>query len=223
MRETKLQKIARLQRQKNELNITYKEQRQIIRRLSSDLKKQNIDHSVLKKYEDNIAILKCETESLRTEVLKLASNISNLERSNKELIRKNKSLNNGIIEKNKEVFNLLKQIDKPNTSQRIEDFENGLCKDRWGNCFFDDTLYPTINLFTGEKIDLNTQVKIMKVIDAKCNKLYDRNQNTLIEYQDLLYNSGLKQYEYEEKRHMLGLQIWKEISDDSVLKSILLT
>lgn len=223
MRETKLQKIARLQRQKDELNITCKEQRQIIRRLSSDLKKQNIDHSVLKKYEDNIAILKCETESLRTEVLKLESIISNLERTNKELIRRNKSLNNGIIEKDKEVSNLLKQIDKPNTSQRIEDFNNGLYKDRWGNCFFDDSLYPTINLFTGEKITLNTQVEIMKVIDVKCKKLYDSNMNTLYEYHDSLHNGGIKEYQYGEKRHLLGLQIWKEISDDYVLKSILLT
>lgn len=54
-------------------------------------------------------------------------------------------------------------------------------------------------MFTGEKIDLNTQVKIMKVIDAKCKKLYDRNQNTLIEHQYSLYNGGLKPYQYEEK------------------------
>ena len=132
MRETKIQKITRLQRQKDEWETKWKEEHRINRQLSLSIKKQTDDATIIDSFKETIANQK-ETISqlqrtlseLEKQNQKLNSDIESLREFNKYLQREEKDIS--VIE--------LKRDEEEMGKNRLEYFNDGYWEDKWGMSF----------------------------------------------------------------------------------------
>lgn len=217
MRETKIQKIERLQRQKDEWMAKYKSEHRIVRQLSSALKKQSTDTTIIDKYKEMVSALN-ETNHSLTE------NVSNLESQIKKLESNNYRIRKELDAQRLQNYELTKSIEKEKYNpDRLEDFKNGLVNDRWGMSFFDDNLIPNFNPYNGEKIGFATQMKITKILEKEYKKMWEGKQDQLNEYSIQLDNDDISITTFKERRHQLGLELWDTISDNLSILEILKT
>ena len=211
MRETKIQKIARLQRQKDEWESKCKERDRIIRQMHSSIKKQTVESSVIDSFKETIANQK-ETIS------KLQQSLSDLEKQNQRLnsdmesLREfNKYLQRG--EKDPSVIELRK-VEEEDGQSRLEYFNNGYWEDKWGLSFFDDLLLLNINPFNGVRLFSDSQSQLVKLLTADYKDLWESKQRQLEKYRSQYDGYLIRETDYKQKRHQLGMEIWKVVSGD---------
>ena len=214
MRETKIQKIARLQRQKDEWMAKYKNEHRIVRQLSSALKKQSADTTIIDKYKEMVSALNETNNSLR-------DNVSNLESQIKKLESNNYSIRKELDAVRQQNYDLTQSIEKEKKPKRLEDFVNGRIEDRWGMPFFDNNLIPQFNPYNGEVIYYPTQIKIMNVLDTEYKVIWDDKRNLLNEYSIQNDNCDISMTTFKERRHQLGLELWNTISENQSILEIL--
>lgn len=218
MRETIHQKVDRLQRQKDEWEAKCKDANRTIRQLSLLIKRQSVDSSVVDGFKETIQSQKTTIKNLQKELSdlesqnqKLSADIESLREFNKYLQRE---------EKDPSVVELRKSEEEDGKS-RLEYFNNGYWEDKWGLSFFDDSLILNINPFNGFRLFMDTQSALIQVLTADYNELWEEKQKQLEKYRFQYDRYLIKETDYKQKRHQLGMEIWNTISGDWRLKEIL--
>ena len=211
MRETRDQKIVRLERQKGEWETKWREEHRINRQLSSSIKKQTVDPSVINNLKETIATQKDTISKLQQSLSdlekqnqKLNSDIDSLREFNKYLQRE---------EKDPSVIELRRQ-EEEDGQNRLEYFNNGYWEDKWGLSFFDDQLIPNINPFNGVRIFAGTQSELMKLLLTDYNDLWEEKQKQLEKYRNQFDKYFINELTFKQKRNQLGMDIWKVVSHD---------
>ena len=211
MRETKVQKIERLQRQKDELEAKCKEANRTIRQLSLLIKRQSVDSSVIDGFKETIQSQKNTIQNLQKELSDLESQNQKLNSDLESLREWNKYLQRE--EKDPSVLELRKN-EEEDGQNRLEYFNGGYWEDKWGLPFFDDRLILNINPFNGYRIFFNTQCELIKLLSEDYNDLWEEKQKQLdklrLQYDKYLIN----ELTLKEKKNLLGMDIWNEISKD---------
>ncbi|MBO4499555.1 MAG: hypothetical protein J5732_04785 [Bacteroidaceae bacterium] len=211
MRETIYQKVDRLQRQKGEWETKCKEANRTIRELSTSLRKQTVDPSIIDGFKETI-------ESQKTTIQNLQSELSELEEQNHKLNADIESLREFVKylqreEKDPSVLELMK-VEEEDGQNRLEYFNSGYWEDKWGQSFFDDLLLLTINPFNGVKLNFVSQADLVKLLKADYNDLWIEKQRQLERYR-LQYDKYLMdELTFKKRKNQLGLDIWNEISKD---------
>ena len=211
MRETIYQKVDRLQRQKDELEAKCKEANRTIRQLSLLIKRQSVDSSVVDGFKETIQSqnntiknLQKELSDLESQNQKLNSDLESLREFNKYLQREEKDTS--VLE--------LRKNEEEDGQNRLEYFNGGCWEDKWGLPFFDDRLILNINPFNGYRVFFDTQCKLMKLLSEDYNDLWEEKQKQLdklrLQYDKYLIN----ELTLKEKKNLLGMDIWNEISKD---------
>lgn len=211
MRETIYQKVDRLQRQKGEWETKCKEANRTIRELSTSLRKQTVDPSIIDGFKETI-------ESQKSTIQNLQSELSELEKQNQKLNSDLDSLREFVKylqmeEKDPSVLEM-KKIEEEDGQSRLEYFNGGCWEDKWGLPFFDDRLLLNINPFNGYRVFFDTQCELIKLLSADYNDLWEEKQKQLdklrLQYDKYLIN----ELTLKEKKNLLGMDIWNEISKD---------
>ena len=210
-RETIYQKVDRLQRQKGEWETKCKEANRTIRELSTSLRKQTVDPSIIDGFKETIESQKSTIKNLQRELSKLEKQNQKLNEDIESLREFNKYLQRE--EKDPSVLEL-RQTEEEYGQNRLEYFNNGYWEDKWGNPFFDDCLLLTINPFSGVTLYFDSQSQLVKYLKENYNDLWVEKQRQLeklrLQYEKYLIN----ELTFKEKKNQLGLDIWKAISKD---------
>ena len=211
MRETIYQKVDRLQRQKGEWETKCKEANRTIRELSTSLRKQTVDPSIIDGFKETIESQKSTIQNLQSELSelekqnqKLNSDLESLREFNKYLQRE---------EKDPSVLELRKN-EEEDGQNRLEYFNNGYWEDKWGQTFFDDLLLLTINPFNGVKLNFVSQSDLIKLLKSDYNDLWVEKQKQLETYRLQFDKYLMDELTFKKKKNQLGLDIWNEISKD---------
>ena len=215
MREKPINKIARLERQKKEWEAKYKAEHSIVRQLSASLKKVSEKASLIAQYEDTIAIIEDTNKNLKERISELESQIKKATSDNWKTKKD--------LQMVRENYDQLKMsIEAEKTPQRLCDFMSGKDKDRWGLSFFDDNLCPQINPYNGERIYINCQYPLLKVITEYYKEIWEERCALLNDYRNQFNNAELNIEAYNQKRDQLGREMWSIIEDDWRVKDILI-
>lgn len=136
MRETKDQKIIRLERKIQKLENYIKELKAGSRQLKKDVKLgMNIKET---SHKSDIANLNKEMNRLISENSRLQKSITDLEEEKKGLIIRLKNSNKSKEEiRFEESCNNLKQMSNEDNVKRLEDWNMGFAKDKYGLTFID--------------------------------------------------------------------------------------
>ena len=203
MRETKEQKIIRLERKIKELENCVKEQkagnRQFKKELKQGLNIKEISH------KSDIENLNKEIHRLITENRILQKTITDLEEEKKrlEILLRNSNKTKEEI-RFEESFNAFKKFTEEDNAQRLEYWEMGLLKDKYGITFIDPTtLTLNINPKTGEMLKPFSCVIIEETIKndplyiEKCDELYKLKESVFreCEIEEFINSTGRKLYE----------------------------
>ena len=211
MRETRDQKIVRLERQKGEWETKWREEHRINRQLSSSMKKQSVDSSIIDDLKETIATQKDTISNLQRSLSDLEKQNQKLNSDLESLREFNKYLQRG--EKDPSVIEIKKDLEVDGLS-RLEYFNNGYWEDKWGLSFFDDLLLLNINPFSGVRLFSDTQSKLVKLLTADYKDLWYTKQKQLEKYRAQYDGYLIKELDYKQKRHQLGMEIWKVVSGD---------
>ena len=146
MKETKDQKIERLEKiigeQKAELTEVKKDRKRLnyaVKRLEKKREQLSLQSSK----EDTAKIKELEKQTLSNQ-----SEIDSLIRQNRKLKKENEDLTNALNEANRQLKDYLWEKDENNW--RLLNFMSGFERDKWGQLFFDvDTLITRINPLNG--------------------------------------------------------------------------
>ena len=203
MRETKDQKIIRLERKIKELENCVKEQkagnRQFKKELKQGLNIKEISH------KSDIENLNKEIHRLITENRILQKTITDLEEEKKglEILLRNSNKTKEEI-RFEESFNAFKKFTEEDNAQRLEYWEMGLLKDKYGITFIDPTtLTLNINPNTGEMLKHFTCALIAEAIKndplyiEKCDELYELKERVFrkSDIEEFINNTGRELYE----------------------------
>ena len=203
MRETKDQKIIRLERKIEKLENYIKEQkagnRQFKKELKQGLNIKEISH------KSDIENLNKEIHRLITENRILQKTITDLEEEKKglEILLRNSNKTKEEI-RFEESFNAFKKFTEEDNAQRLEYWEMGLLKDKYGLTFIDPTMLTlNINPNTGERLKPFSCVHIAKSIEndplyiKKCDELYELKERVFreCEIEEFINNVGRELYE----------------------------
>ena len=210
--------MVRLERQKVEWYNKWKEEHRINHQLSSSLKKQTVDPSVIDNFKETIATQK-------DTISKLQKSLSDLEKENEKLNSDIESLRefNKYLqrdEKDPAVLELEKDLEKDGQS-RLEYFNNGYWEDKWGLSFFDDLLLLNINPFNGYRIFVDTQSKLTQFLKLNYNDIWETKLKQLDKYRHQHDRYLMDELTLKKKRNQLGMEIWKVISEDWRIYTIL--
>ena len=203
MRETKDQKIVRLERKIKELENCIKEQKAGNRQFKKELKQGlNIKET---SHKSDIANLNKEIHRLITENRILQKTITDLEEEKKGLITLLRNCNKTKEEiRFEESCNELKQMCSEDNVKRLEYWEMGLLKDKYGITFIDPTtLTLNINPNTGEMLKHFSCAIIAETIKndplyiKKCDELYKLKERVFreCEIEEFINNVGRELYE----------------------------
>lgn len=185
MRETKDQKIVRLERKIKELENCIKEQKAGNRQFKKELKQGfNIKET---SHKSDIANLNKEINRLITENRILQKTITDLEEEKKGLIILLRNCNKTKEEiRFEESCNELKQMCSEDNAQRLEYWEMGLLKDKYGITFIDPTtLTLNINPNTGEMLKRFSCAIIAETI--KNDPLYIKKSDEFYEFKEKVF------------------------------------
>ena len=199
MRETKDQKIIRLERKIEKLENYIRELKAGRRQLKKDVKLgMNIKET---SHKSDIANL----NRLISENSRLQKSITDLDEEKKGLIillrNSNKSKEDISFEKSR---NDLKQLSCEDNEKRLEYWEMGFSKDKYGFTFIDpDMLTLNINPNTGARLRPFSCVHIAKSIGndplyiKKCDELYELKERVFreCEIEEFINNVGRELYE----------------------------
>lgn len=203
MRETKDQKIIRLERKIEKLENYIRELKAGSRQLKKDVKLgMNIKET---SHKSDIANLNKEMNRLISENSRLQKSITDLEEEKKglEILLRNSNKTKEEI-RFKESFNAFKKITEEDNAQRLEYWEMGLLKDKYGITFIDPTtLTLNINPQTGEMLKPFSCVIIEETIKndplyiEKCDELYELKESVFreCETEEFINNAGRELYE----------------------------
>ena len=203
MRETKDQKIIRLERKVKELEGYIKTlkagNRQFKKELKQGMNTKEFSH------KSDVANLNNEINRLISENSRLQKIITDLDEEKKGLIillrNSNKSKEDISFEKSR---NDLKQLSCEDNEKRLEYWEMGFSKDKYGFTFIDpDMLTLNINPNTGARLRPFSCVHIAKSIEndplyiKKCDELYDLKERVFreCEIEEFINNVGRELYE----------------------------
>lgn len=208
MRETKDQKIIRLERKIKELENCVKEQkagnRQFKKELKQGLNIKEISH------KSDIENLNKEIHRLITENRILQKTITDLEEEKKglEILLRNSNKTKEEIRFD-ESFNAFKKFTEEDNAQRLEYWEMGLLKDKYGITFIDPTtLTLNINPNTGEMLKHFTCAVIAEAI--KNDPLYIEKCDELYELKERVFRKS----DIEEFINSTGRELYKKLYKD---------
>lgn len=207
MRERPKTKIERLERQKNEWKDTYTAEHRKVIQLEKEIKKQNANAVLITKYKETITILEDTNQSLRKLLSEYELQIKQLKSEN---FRAKKEVDRvwGYCD---ELKNEIEEGKKP---KRVEDFNNGRYKDRWGLVFFDDYLCLQFNPLNGKLIGAPLQIKLTQYLEEHYSDLMTIKKRFLDDYKTQKDNDEMNVSTYIEKKHQLGMAIWNMVKDD---------
>ena len=211
MRETKLQTIQRLQRQKGEWETKFKEANRTIRELSTSLRRKTVDPSIIDGFKETIASQKSTISNLQRELSKLEKQNQRLNTDLESLREFNKYLQRE--EKDPSVIELKRDLEADGQS-RLEYFNMGYWEDKWGQSFFDDQLLLNINPFNGLRLYIGSQSELVKLLTADYKDLWEEKQRQLEKYRSQYEKYLIDELTFKQKRNQLGMAIWKVLSDD---------
>ena len=203
MRETKDQKIIRLERKIEKLENYIKELKAGSRQLKKDVKLgMNIKET---SHKSDIANLNKEMNRLISENSRLQKSITDLEEEKKGLIIRLKNSNKSKEEiRFEESCNNLKQMSNEDNVKRLEDWNMGFAKDKYGLTFIDPTMLTlNINPNTGARLKPFSCIHIAKSIEnnplyiKKCDELYELKERVFreCEIEEFINNVGRELYE----------------------------
>ena len=210
-RETKLQKIERLQRQKGEWETKCKEANRTIRELSTSLRRKTVDPSIIDGFKETIASQKSTISNLQRELSKLEKQNQRLNSDLESLREFNKYLQRE--EKDPSVIELKRDLEADGKS-RLEYFNSGYWEDKWGQSFFDDRLILNINPFNGYSLFFDAQSALDNLLSADYKDLWEEKKRQLEKYRLQYEKYRIDELTFKQKKNQLGLDIWKVLSDD---------
>lgn len=218
MRETIYQKVDRLQRQKGEWETKCKEANRTIRELSTSLRKQTVDPSIIDGFKETIESQKSTIKNLQRELSKLEKQNQKLNEDIESLREFNKYLQRE--EKDPSVLEL-RRIEEEDGQNRLDYFNDGYWEDKWGLSFFDDSLILNINPFNGYRLYMDTQSTLIQILTADYNDLWENKKKELEKYRVQYDRYKIDELTYKKNRHRLGMEIWNAVSSDWRWKEIL--
>ena len=203
MRETKDQKIIRLELKIEELENYIKELKLENRKLKKEVKLgMNIKEN---SHKSDIINLNKEINKITTENIRLQKLVIDLKEEKKTLNillkNSNKTKEEILFE---ESYNDLKQLSHEDNVKRLEYWEMGFLEDRDGKTFIDPTILTlTINPKTGEILRPLSCVNIMKTIEndplykKRCDELYELKERVFRKHEidEFINNTGRELYE----------------------------
>lgn len=212
MRETKDQKIARLERKVNELNQLLKSKKSEYKETDSDFKKRIAQ--LQQQIKETKTQHKQEVAKMQAEIQQLNENISKAEESN-QLLRAH------IRMKEKEIKELQGQpeeifsddwleITRRDDESRLESFGWGVPTDKWGTPFIaPENLILNINPNTGNRLCYMDVFPILELI--KNEKFYIDALESVKDYQQAARKGDLEALEIIHKK---GMEVYHKLYPD---------
>lgn len=209
MRETKDQKIARLERKVNELNQSLRNKKLEHREISNGSKKKI--EQLQQRIKEMTTLHKQEVAELRAEIQRLEKNITKEKETSRLVRAHNKVLEQEVEElqggsEPKLSQDYLESIRYDNES-RLESFGWGVPTDKWGTPFIDpDSLILHINPNTGDRLCWGAEHAILELI--KDEQFYIDSLASVKDYQSAARRGDLNALEIIHKK---GMEIYRKL------------
>jgi len=209
MKETPVQKNARLEKQLKEAKLQVAKTERLEKKVERLEKMLGTNNPTITDQRLEIKQLKETVDELDQTIAKLNETLL----SQRELI---KILQDG----GDPVVRDIRQDARETGQSRIESFRDGFVEDKWGTSFFDGSLLLTMNPWTGESVYWDKQFKMLNFLTAYYEEEYSNALNVLDMLQQKKDECEISEMEFQKNKHELGMALWKKAMDDERLLEI---